>query len=162
MTTRTEITTLSGKVQQPGHAALAKVFLALPDGDHTVTIAPVGSAIPEIESVANCAILLSAKYNLPGKEGDLFRDFIESHRDKMTFAEYDLVFQGWASGRRMLLMHSLGMSAVLSDALAYVPNTGDGADVRESAKDAMSAIAKLAGIKVVQVGKRVEIRDNDE
>ncbi len=51
MTTRTEITTLSGKVQQPGHAALAKVFRALPDGDYTVTIAPAGSAIPEIEQV---------------------------------------------------------------------------------------------------------------
>jgi len=113
-------------------------------------------------SVAVCATLLSAKYNLPGKEGDRFRDFMESHRDEMAFAEYDLVFQGWASGRRVLLMHSLGMSAVLSDALAYVPNTGDGADVRESAKEAMGAIAKLAGMKVVQVGKRIEIRANDE
>jgi len=51
---------------------------------------------------------------------------------------------------------------VASDALAYVPNTGDGADVRESAKEAMGAIAKLAGMKVVQVGKRIEIRANDE
>lgn len=112
--------------------------------------------------VSECAALLTKKYNLPDGEGERFKTWIVSHVTEITFAEYDLVFQGWASGRRMLLMHSLGMSAVLSDALAYVPNAGDGADVRESAKDAMGAIAKLAGMKVVQVGKRIEIRANDE
>lgn len=112
--------------------------------------------------MSECAALLTKKYNLPDGEGERFKTWIVSHVTEITFAEYDLVFQGWASGRRMLLMHSLGMSAVLSDALAYVPNTGDGADVRESAKEAMGAIAKLAEMKVVQVGKRIEIRANDE
>ena len=51
MTTRTEITTLSGQVQQPGHAALAKVFRALPDGDYTVTIAPVGDPAAAISEI---------------------------------------------------------------------------------------------------------------
>ena len=51
MTTRTEITTLSGQVQQPGHAALKKVFQALPDGDYTVTIAPVGDPAAAISEI---------------------------------------------------------------------------------------------------------------
>ena len=119
------------------------------------------SSIKEIP-VSACAILLSAKYNLPGGVGDRFRDFIALHRAEMAFAQYDLVFQGWSSGQKVLLMHSLGMSAVLSDALAYVPNTGDGADVRESAKAAMGAIAKLSGMEVVQVGKRIEIRVKEQ
>ena len=53
MTTRTEITTLSGQVQQPGHAALTTVFRALPDGNHIVTIAPAGSAMAAIEQVVD-------------------------------------------------------------------------------------------------------------
>lgn len=51
MTTRTEITTLSGQVQQPSHAALTKVFRALPDGDHIVTIAPAGDPAAAISEI---------------------------------------------------------------------------------------------------------------
>ena len=51
MTSRTEIATISGKVQQPGHAALAKQFRALPDGDHIVTIAPVGDPAAAISEI---------------------------------------------------------------------------------------------------------------
>jgi len=46
------ITMLSGKVQQPGHAALRREFLALPDGEYSVRIAPIRSALPGIEAVA--------------------------------------------------------------------------------------------------------------
>lgn len=51
MTSCTEITTLSGKVQQPGHAALTKVFRTLPDGDYTVRIAPVSDPIAAISDI---------------------------------------------------------------------------------------------------------------
>ena len=51
MTNRTEISTLSGQVQQPGHAALRKVFTSLPDGDYIVSITPAGSAMAAIEQV---------------------------------------------------------------------------------------------------------------
>ena len=46
------IAMLSGKVLPPGHEALRREFLALPDGEYVVRIAPARSALPGIERVA--------------------------------------------------------------------------------------------------------------